>query len=91
MDDAGALDLHRTEGVAITIITAIFSHLTSDAHRNRVPRDRAIVTIHSPEALSDSGDINRDFLQIGRLAMEVPNGGSSDSRSRSDGHGDVRS
>ena len=31
------------------------------------------------------------FLQIGRLAMELPDGGSSDSRSRSDGHGDVRS
>ena len=40
MDDAGALDLHQTEGVAITIITAIFSHLTADAHRNRGPRDR---------------------------------------------------
>ena len=89
VDGAGALDLHRTEGVAITIITAIFSHLTADAHRNHGPCDRAIVTIRSPEALSDGGDINRDFLQIGRLAMELPDGGSSDSRSRSDGHGDV--
>ena len=47
------------------IITAIFSHLTADAHRDHGPRDRAI---------------------IGRLAMELPDGGSSDSRSRSDGH-----
>ena len=32
------------------------------------------------------------FFQIGRLAMELPcDGGSSDSRSRSDGHGDARS
>ena len=31
------------------------------------------------------------FLQIRRLAMELPDGGLSDSRSRSDGHGDVRS
>ena len=53
MDDYGALDLHQTEGVAITIITAIFAHLTADAHRNRGPRDRAIVAIRSPEALSD--------------------------------------
>ena len=50
------------------------------AHRNHGPRDRAIVTIRSPEVLLDGGDINRDlFLQIGRLAMELPDGGSSDS------------
>ena len=50
VDKSGALDLHQTEGVAITIITAIFAHLAADAHLNRGPRGRAIVAIRSPEA-----------------------------------------
>ena len=53
MDDSGALDLHQTEGITITIITTIFAHLTVDARQNRGPRDRAIGAIRSPEALSD--------------------------------------
>ena len=53
MDDSGALDLHQTEGITITIITAIFAHLTADARWNRGPRDQAIGAIHLPEALSD--------------------------------------
>ena len=53
---SGALDPHRTDDVAITIIIAIFFHRTTDAPRNLSPRDRAIVTIHSPEVQSDDGD-----------------------------------
>ena len=53
MESSDASDLHQTDVVAIAIIIAIFFHRTADAHQNRGPRDRAIVTIRSPEALSD--------------------------------------
>ena len=53
---SGVLDPHRTDGVAIAIIIAIFFHRTADVPRNLSPRDRAILTIHSPEVQSDDGD-----------------------------------
>ena len=53
VESSGASDLHQTDVIAISIIVAIFFHQTADAHQNRGPRDRAIVTIHSPEVLSD--------------------------------------
>ena len=53
MEDAAALDPHRTDGVAIAIIIVIFFHQTADAPRNLGPRDHAIVTIQSPEVRSD--------------------------------------
>ena len=49
----GSMDLHQTGGVAIAIISAIFFHRTAEAPRSLGPRDRAIVTIRSPEARSD--------------------------------------
>ena len=56
VEASGALDPHRTDGVAIAIIIVIFFYRTADAPRNLSPRDRAIVTIHSPEVQSDDGD-----------------------------------
>ena len=56
MEDAGALDPHRTNCIAIAIIIAIFLHRTVDAPRNQGLRDRAIVTIESPEAQSDGAE-----------------------------------
>ena len=53
VESSGESDLHQTDVVAIAIIIAIFFHRTANAHRNRGPRDRAIVTIRSLEALSD--------------------------------------
>ena len=53
MEDAEALDPHRTDGVTIAIIIAILFHQTADAPRNLGPRDRAIVTIQSPDVRSD--------------------------------------
>ena len=53
MEDAGALDLHQTDIIAIAIIITIFLHQMVDAPRNHGLRDRAIVTIKSPEAQSD--------------------------------------
>ena len=49
VDDAEATDPHRTDGVAIAIIIAIFFHRTADDPRNRGSRDRAIVTLQPPE------------------------------------------
>ena len=53
VESSDASNLHQTDVVAIAIIITIFFHPMADAHRNHGPRDRAIVTIRSPEALSD--------------------------------------
>ena len=53
MEDAETMDPHRTDGVAIAIIIAIFFHRTAYAPCNLGPRDRAIVTLHSHEDRSD--------------------------------------
>ena len=49
VEDAEARDPHRTDSVVIAIIIAIYFHRTADAPRNLGPRDRAIVTLQSPE------------------------------------------
>ena len=53
VEDAEATDPHRTDDVAIVIIIVIFFHRTADALRNLGPRDRAIVTLQSPEDRSN--------------------------------------
>ena len=83
VDDAGALDLHRTDGVAITIIIAIFSHLTADAPRNLNlcdcdPTDT--VTCDRDHPLHLKSFIGRSW----RLVEELHDRGPIEPRSRSD-------
>ena len=68
MDDSGALDLHQTEGITITIITAIFAHLTAGRS--------------SESGTTRSGDRSHSFTWgvIGRLRGHV----GRTPRSRSD-------